>query len=105
MEEEKKKRDVDAFGLPVGTKRDDVFDPFGLHGRQSVPLPDSNSLFSDTGRLSAPLSKNIPPEDQQLAWAAKESLKLEEDRKKRQKQEEADLELAIRLSKTDNKKL
>lgn len=50
------------------------------------------------------MSKNVPPEDEQLAWAAKESLRLEEDRKKRQKQEEADLALAIKLSKKDNKK-
>ncbi|KAK9737454.1 Cytoskeletal-regulatory complex EF hand [Popillia japonica] len=101
-EEEKKLSTTDAFGRAA--KRDDVFDPFGLHGRQSAPLPDTNSLLSDTGRLSAPLSKNVPPEDEQLAWAAKESLRLEEDRKKRQKQEEADLALAIKLSKKDNKK-
>lgn len=72
-----------------------------MHGRQSAPLPDTNSLFNDTGRLSAPLSKNIPPESEQLAWAAKESLRLEEDRKKREKQEEAELQLAIQLSKKD----
>ena len=85
-------------------KKEDSFDPFGLHGRQSVPLPMSDPFFSSSGRLSVPLGKSgLISEDQQLAWAAKESIKLEEDRRKRQIQEQADLELAIALSKVENK--
>lgn len=82
------------------------FDPFGLNsGRLSVPLPSSDGFVNNSGRASAPLSKSkLPTEDQQLAWAAKESLKLEEARKQRQLQEQADLELAIALSKSENKK-
>nr|CAH7760911.1 unnamed protein product [Callosobruchus chinensis] len=79
----------------------DKFDPFGLDGRQSVPLP-STDPFVNSGRASAPVTSLS--EDQQLAWAARESLKLEADRKKRQMQEQADLELAISLSKVDTKK-
>lgn len=84
----------------------DKFDPFGLEGRQSVPLPLSSPHMAGglSGRASAPLSKReLPSEDQQLAWAAQESLRMEEARKKRQLQEQADLELAILLSKADNK--
>lgn len=84
------------------------FDPFGLDGRQSVPPRPVSSPFLDvvgvSGRASAPLSSKLPSEDQQLAWAAQESIKLEEARKRRQEmQEQADLELAISLSKADNK--
>lgn len=91
-------------GFPSKDKTNDVkFDPFGLgSGRQSVPLPAADPSISASGRASAPLSSMaIPSEDQQLAWAARESLKMEEDRKK----EEADLMLAIALSKVDTKKL
>ncbi|XP_071054388.1 epidermal growth factor receptor substrate 15-like 1 isoform X4 [Onthophagus taurus] len=107
---------VDPFGLPPPTTSTAAsastandFDPFGLQGgRQSVPLPEipgsTNAVETAGGRKSVPLGKDpVPPEDEQLAWAAKESLKLEEARKLRQKQEEAELELAIKLSKTENK--
>lgn len=81
------------------------FDPFGLDGRQSVPLSGSSDMFvSVSGRASAPITSRLPSEDQQLAWAARESLRLEEDRRKRQLQEQADLELAISLSKAECKK-
>lgn len=91
---------------PEEAKTTNKFDPFGLDGRQSVPPRPVSSPFSDvglSGRASAPLSK-LPSEDQQLAWAAQESLKLEEARKQRQLQEQADLELAISLSKAENKR-
>lgn len=96
-----KNQDLDPFGFAFTKK-----DPFS--GRQSVPLPSSNflSVASTSGRASAPITdpffKNVS-EDQQLAWAAEESLKLEEQRKKRQLQEQADLEYAIALSKQDKK--
>ncbi|XP_050510062.1 epidermal growth factor receptor substrate 15-like 1 isoform X2 [Diabrotica virgifera virgifera] len=80
------------------------FDPFGLDGRQSVPLPSSDPFVSSSGRASAPITTESFSEDQQLAWAASESLKLEEDRRKRHLQEQADLELAITLSKAESKK-
>lgn len=96
--------------VPIGvSKSEEKFDPFGLDGRQSVPLPATDPFFSVSGRASVPLpqskSDKLPSEDQQLAWAARESLKLEEARKQKELQEQADLELAIALSKIDNKKL
>lgn len=96
----------------------DKFDPFGLDGRQSVPIskvdPFDNSVINNnnnnSGRSSVPLptskrdnNNKLLSEDYQLAWAARESLKLEEDRKQTELQEQADLELAIALSKVDNK--
>lgn len=108
---------LDAFGFSafsnskkdLKTKSDTL--AFGLGGRQSVPLPtQSNTLSaapSFSGRSSAPImdpfTKTALSEDQQLAWAAAESLRLEEQRKKRQLQEQADLEYAIALSKADKK--
>lgn len=76
---------VDAFGLTVTDK----FDPFGLEGRQSVPLPRSSPrATAGSGRASAPLSKSeLPSEDQQMAWAMQESLKLEEARKRKEQKE------------------
>lgn len=78
-----------------------------MDGRQSVPLPTADPFKSVSGRASVPLptskSDRLPSEDQQLAWAARESLKLEEARKQKEIQEQADLELAIALSKADNK--
>ncbi|KAK7864692.1 hypothetical protein R5R35_010951 [Gryllus longicercus] len=53
------------------------------------------------GRPAAPL----PPEDQQLAWAAAESLRLETERQERLKQEQADLEYALELSRAEKKGL
>ncbi|XP_063921366.1 epidermal growth factor receptor substrate 15-like 1 isoform X2 [Zophobas morio] len=116
--------DVDVFGCTKMKSFDDLtsdkFDPFGLDGRQSVPLPSSDPFGSSSskesklgtdpftnisGRASAPIrSSGMTSEDFQLEWAARESLKLEEDRKKRQLQEQADLELAISLSKAECKK-
>lgn len=91
----------------------DKFDPFGLDGRQSVPLSkvdpfDSSVVISGRSSVPLPTSKRdnnnkLPSEDYQLAWAASESLKLEEDRKQEELQEQADLALAIALSKADNK--
>lgn len=77
-----------------------------IDGRQSVPISTSGNLSiasNASGRASAPITLDLASEDQQLAWAAKESLRLEEDRKKRQLQEQADLELAIHLSKAESK--
>lgn len=99
----------DPFDIAFDDEPEDVktkFDPFGLDGRQSVPPRPVSSPFTEvglSGRASAPLSK-LPSEDQQLAWAAQESLRLEEARRKRQMQEEADLELAISLSKAESKR-
>lgn len=46
----------------------------------------------------------IPSEDQQLAWASAESIRLAEERKKEQMKEIADLQLALALSKKEKSK-
>ncbi|KAK6643175.1 hypothetical protein RUM43_004678 [Polyplax serrata] len=46
--------------------------------------------------------KSLPNEEMQLVWAAKESLRLEEERLKQEAQEKADYEYALALSKKDN---
>lgn len=80
------------------------FDPFSIEGRQSVPLPTNDPFVTPSGRASAPIKTSNTIEDEQLAWVVRESLELEEDRKKRHLQEQADLELAISLSKAESKK-
>ncbi|XP_065168555.1 epidermal growth factor receptor substrate 15-like 1 isoform X8 [Atheta coriaria] len=87
-----------------GGATEDKFDPFSLGGRQSVPLPASAPSAASGRKSAPPISKNkLPDESEQIAWAAQDSLVLEEQRKQRQLQEQADLELAIALSKVDNK--
>ncbi|XP_063238176.1 epidermal growth factor receptor substrate 15-like 1 isoform X2 [Bacillus rossius redtenbacheri] len=55
--------------------------------------------FDDGG--GAPRANGIPPEDRQMAWAAAESLKLEEERRRRLRQEQADFEYALELSRSE----
>lgn len=50
-------------------------------------------------------AKVIPAEDVQLAWAAQESLRIEEERRKQEAQEKADYEYALALSKKDSSTL
>ncbi|CAH0550922.1 unnamed protein product [Brassicogethes aeneus] len=79
------------------------FDPFGLaDGRQSAPLATSDRPTASDGRKSAPVGEGMS-EAQQLAWAAKESMRLEDDRKQRRLQEQADYEFALSLSKQESK--
>lgn len=72
--------------MPLSNKSVEPFNAF-------ADEPD----WGATGRSSAPLAS----EDKQLAWAAQESLKLEETERQRRLQEQRDLELAIALSKQE----
>ena len=87
-------------------------DPFGLETdsgfASEFPTPTSkmngNTLTEPFAtRLGSKAHTEIPPEDQQLAWAAAESLRLEEERRKRLEQEQADLEYALALSRQEKK--
>ncbi|XP_030763362.1 epidermal growth factor receptor substrate 15-like 1 isoform X3 [Sitophilus oryzae] len=91
---------------PYSSRSEAKFDPFGafeLGGRQSVPLPkDAGSLSFSSGRASAPIDlAALPTEDQQMAWAARESLEAERERRERRKREEEELEMALSLSKIE----
>lgn len=92
-------------------------DPFGMEVPVTVDKPSGKStplngkltpLFSKTSVNGNGINgKNtpspLPSEDQQLAWAAAESLRLEEERKRQAQKEKADLELALALSKETQK--
>nr|CAD7428704.1 unnamed protein product [Timema monikensis] len=91
----------------------DKVDPFGFgvdsgfvsEVRNRSPKMNDKGLvdpfaFGLSPKVTAP-ADFIPPEAQQLAWAAAESLKLEEERRKRYEQEQADLEYALALSQTE----
>ncbi|CAH1128231.1 unnamed protein product [Ceutorhynchus assimilis] len=96
-----KSSSLDAFD------KQDKFDPFGLDGRQSVPPITSFDPFSlkkESGRASAPIgTTKLPSEDKQLEWAARESLRSEEERRKRQQKEDAELEMALKLSQIESR--
>jgi epidermal growth factor receptor substrate 15 len=92
----------------AGTK----LDPFGLETdsgfASEFPTPTSKmnggaSTDPFAAGLGLQAHTDIPPEDQQLAWAAAESLRLEEERRKRLAQEQADLEYALALSREEKK--
>ncbi|KAF2898945.1 hypothetical protein ILUMI_07229 [Ignelater luminosus] len=103
---ENKNSKFDPFGLefPDNDRSNNKKDSWGLGGRQSVPLPISDPFLNSSGRASAPINQQQLTESQQIAWATQESKKNEEVRKQRLIQEQADLELAIALSKAEIQK-
>lgn len=78
-----------GFGFESSTSRSKSTEPWERMNNQNVG-----------GRASAPLANAIS-EDKQLAWAAQESLRIQEQERQRQMQEQRDLELAIALSKRE----
>ena len=61
------------------------------------------SDFADFSRFDGPSrAKACPSEDEQLAWAKMESQRMQRDEEKKRRQEEADLQLAIQLSKMNS---
>ncbi|CAL4082246.1 unnamed protein product, partial [Meganyctiphanes norvegica] len=68
---------------------------------KSATSPFDNNFSANFGNKNNNTSKmpNLS-EDEQFAWAAQESLKVESVRKKQEEQEKADLELALTLSRT-----
>lgn len=61
-------------------------------------LNDKKAKNDNIWNGTAPLALT---EDEQLAWAAKQSLKTEEERRRLKEQEEAELALVLELSKRD----
>ncbi|XP_031329295.1 epidermal growth factor receptor substrate 15-like 1 isoform X2 [Photinus pyralis] len=92
----------DPFGTEQLDGRSSRGESSGLSGRQSAPLATSDAFLNSSGRASAPLNRFS--EKDQVAWATKESKKNEDLRKQRLIQEQADLELAIALSKAEQQK-
>lgn len=92
------------------SKDKDVWSKESHH--QKSKEKDSSSFFSSrflkknpaqngSETLGAPNSATAF-EDQQLSWAAAESMRMEEERRQRQEQENADLALALALSRLDS---
>ncbi|XP_071516526.1 uncharacterized protein Eps-15 isoform X3 [Panulirus ornatus] len=83
------------------------FSPGDDWGSNSGSLANTASPFSDSF-TTKPLNKNmhqqthLVTEDEQLAWAAQESIRMEEFRKQQEEQERAELELALTLSRSLN---
>nr|CAG4638275.1 EOG090X01QX [Cyclestheria hislopi] len=79
------------------------FSPNNSHGKSPVPVA-SSTLKNKTLKTKDFVNDPIPKltEEAQLAWAARESVRLEEERRRKAElQEKADLEMAIALSKSE----
>lgn len=88
----------DSFNSVFGSS---VFDAkTSKFGTETTKLDSSsNSIKPLTGSAAKTNgSQALPSEDEQLAWAALESLKLETEQKLKDSQEKADLEMALKLS-------
>lgn len=92
------------------SKDKDIWNKESHHPK--VKEKDSSSFFSgrflrknptQNGSDSSPAPHTATAfEDQQLSWAAAESMRMEEERRQRQEQENADLALALALSRLDS---
>lgn len=83
-----------AISDPFFTKKDDK--------KMNQNLKEDDFFGRD--KLDKVEGMSLPKEELQLAWAAKESLRLEEERLKQEAQEKADYEYALALSKKDSTK-
>ncbi|KAK7008169.1 hypothetical protein SK128_028558 [Halocaridina rubra] len=80
----------------------------GIWGtNKSNAMTNRTSPFGSSSNFSEPFSKGITQgssynvnEDEQLAWAAQESLRFEDARKQQEEQERAELEFALALSRS-----
>ncbi|XP_023230726.1 epidermal growth factor receptor substrate 15-like 1 [Centruroides sculpturatus] len=93
----------------------DPFDPFGLKSEQDpfassdgTSATESFANFADFEKFvsQSPVADDPPPrpmsEEEQFAWAAEESIRLERNRQRRAaEKEQADLELALALSRAE----
>lgn len=73
-----------------------AFDAKSANGK--LDLTKMSTSVKPSTRPNGVVQGTVPSEDEQLAWAAVESLKLENEQKLKEKQEREDLELALKLS-------
>lgn len=90
----------DPFGMPISTPPPILPPTTRING---VGLDPFSTNFPVKNNTKTSAIKGLPTEDQQLAWAAAESLRLEDERRRCAEQEQAELELALALSRGDNK--
>lgn len=90
---------------PEGSSK---LDPFGMEVIAPPENKGSGKSSPISGKATPINGKStpspLPSEDQQLAWAACESLRLEEERRRAAEQERVDLKRALALSKKEGKK-
>ncbi|XP_076347087.1 uncharacterized protein LOC143245095 isoform X3 [Tachypleus tridentatus] len=102
--------------ISVEQRGQDPFDPFGTAGGND-PFASSTGTHQDFANfadfekfvpflhetLDKPVKHNYKnmSEQEQLAWVTEESIRLEQERMNAEAQEQADLELALKLSKAD----
>lgn len=80
-------------------------DPFMLKKDESKLDKDFKADDAFVSQTTTKINeKTLPNEEAQLVWAAKESLRLEEERLKQEAQEKADYEYALALSKKNTAK-
>lgn len=95
--------DSNANAMPGKTFN---IDPFLAQSAKMDSKPDifisTEGLFGKKKGGDRGSSKGGVSDDLQLAWAAKESIRLEQERRQREEQERSDLEMAIALSKKEN---
>lgn len=105
--------ETDTTGIQSSVQ--DPFDPFGIKAEQDpfassdgTGASESFANFADFEKFVPPPSalKSAPPppmsEEEQFAWAAEESIRLERNRQQRAaEKEQADLELALALSRAE----
>lgn len=96
----------DAFTSGFGN---DPFDPFSSSGGKDVFSGDAASSgsdgFANFADFNSKFSERNMSEEEQLAWATQESVRAEKDRQmKAAQKEQADLELALALSKAEAEK-
>ena len=94
----------DDFSFPPANNNYKTYPSVGLNSsknRSSSSSSSSSSASSRTIQKSTELLPKLSEEDQ-MAWAAAESVQLEQERKRKAElQENADLEMAIALSKSE----
>ncbi|XP_047490152.1 epidermal growth factor receptor substrate 15-like 1 isoform X1 [Penaeus chinensis] len=92
-EKSKWKSNEDLLNENFGLNRNEG----GWGSNNLVPTSKTSSPFNNSFLNQ---SQQSASEEEQLAWAAKESIKFEEFRKQQEEQERADLELALTLSRS-----
>ncbi|GAB6028886.1 Epidermal growth factor receptor substrate 15-like 1 [Chamberlinius hualienensis] len=95
---------ADPFASAFGS---DPFEPFGSNTTDKDPFASGivaggTDSFANFADFDSKFSQLVPSEEEQLAWAKQESVRLERDRQKRAaEREQAELDLALALSKAE----
>lgn len=96
---------LDPFGMEILDKTSEKSAPVNVKVTSNLDSWSPTPINGKTTPLNGKSTPSpLPSEDQQLAWAAAESLRLEEERRLQENKEKAELELAMALSKKEKKR-